>query len=495
MRNKLNNFISIYIYNDNSRYNVKYKSNFIKFSIALKSIILCLFLSAFSFSPAVTADGWETTDENTENVGVGGSGGSGYAGSSEGPVASPKGYWGTVSDVSTNSPRSSNSSNGSFFNSASEGCCPKGPIGLILDKDYSPIVGSSALNSLVNAYMTIDDRVYPNSQGDTNSYMIFGRFVKTALEDVAFSTGMVTQHEIFGHGWRAREFDVNVNKYKIQPYKGSTLIDQAKFNTLSPSERIAVIAGGMEATSILAQQIRNRWLESKFIDEREGHFYLNNILDQTFNVWRIRNSRILGVSDVSLYIQQINNWYGRTVLTHKQLARREVFDLFDPYLWYSVYGLSNYLYDGTQCFEYPMIPFGEYRYLPGFRVALAPYGPEYLFINYLRAMDYTIQATFRYGSTGGKDSEGLILEMSRLWAEECLSFDGRVDLWSQPRLFVEESHQADRKLGGAVLLTGRYRFLPNFEMMGQLGYKMKGYMPGEGLNRGIIFRWGLFVYM
>lgn len=375
-------------------------------------------------------------------------------------------------------------------------CCPRGPIGIILDQNFSPVVGSSGLISIWRTYMSLDDYLYPNTEGDTSCMMMLGRLGKLSLEDIAVSTGMVTQHEIFGHGWRAREFDLSVFKYSIRPYSGYTVFSLTQFNQLSPSERISFIAGGMEATGILAKQLRNRWLETKSIDEREGHFYLVTSLDQTLYVMKTKpSSNGPYGNDVQAYVQQLNNWFGRPVLTPRSLRNRELFDLFDPYVWFSLYGMGHYIIDGSQCFEYPMIPIGDYQYLPGFRIALAPYGPEYQFINYIRALDYTMQATFRYGNTGGKNSEGLILEMTRLWDANCFSIDGRFDIWSQPKLFVPTAQQAARKFGGAASLFARYRILNNFELMGQLGYKMKGYMPGEALKRGAILRAGFFVHL
>jgi len=375
-------------------------------------------------------------------------------------------------------------------------CCPKGPIGLILDKNYSPYVGGSGLISLWRIYMSLDDYFFPNSEGDTNAYTMLARTCKLTLEDLAVSAGMVTQHEIFGHGWRAREFNLPVFAYSVQPYRGYTEFSKTKFNLLTPSEKIAFIAGGMEATGILAKQLRDRWLETKSIDEREGHFYLITSLDQTLYVMRTKqNTTGFYENDVQAYVQQVNNWYGRTVLTPQRLRSSGLIDLLDPYLWFSLFGLGHYIFDGTQCFEYPMLPIGDYQYLPGFRLALAPYGPEYQLINYIRGPDYTLQATLRYGNTGGKNSGGLILEMARLWAVDCLSVDGRLDMWSQPKLFVATADQARRTFGGAASLFVRYRLFNNFEIMGQAGYKTKGYIPGESLRRGPILRAGFFIRM
>lgn len=376
-------------------------------------------------------------------------------------------------------------------------CCPKGPIGLVIDKDYSPEMGGSGLISIWRSYMALDDYLWPSTQGDTSAYMMLARLGKLGLENVVLSTGMITQHEVFGHGWRAREFNLPIYRYGIRPYSGYTVFSLTKYLQLSPSERIAFVTGGMEADGLLAKQLRDRWLETKFIDEREGQFYLVTALDQTLYVLNNRKEKTFndGGNDVQAYLREINNWYGHTVLTDKQLRRKEMIDFLDPYMWYSLYSMGHYVIDGTPCFDYPMIPIGSVQYLPGFRIALAPYGPEYQFINYIRALDYTLQATLRYGNTGGKNSEGLTIEMTKLWADNCLSIDGRADVWSQPQMFISTSHLAPRKSGAALSLIGRFRIINNFELMGQLGYKTTGYMPGEALKRGPILRAGFFVHL
>lgn len=404
--------------------------------------------------------------------------------------------WGEVVDNAASDSGLSSPASNSYTSDGSTPCCPKGAIGIILDKDFSPLVGSAGLISVWRAYMSLDDHLYPSSQGDTSGYMMLGRLGKLALEDVALSTGMVTQHEIFGHGWRAREFNIPVFKYLVRPYSGYTEFQLNKYNQLSPSERIAFTAGGMEADGILAKQLRNRWLDTKSIDEREGHFYLITALDQTLYVMNTRQAGNVDYEDdVQAYVQQLNNWFGKPVLNQRKLRHKERVDFLDPYLWYSLYSMGHYLLDGTQCFEYPMIPIGDYQYLPGFRLALAPYGPEYQFINYVRAPDCTLQITLRYSNTGGKNSQGLILETTRLWTADCLSFDGRFDMWCQPELFTQQAHQATRDVGGAASVVARYRIVNNFELMGQLGYKSTGYMPGEALRRGPIVRAGFFVHL
>ena len=373
------------------------------------------------------------------------------------------------------------------------------PIKFILDRYFSPIDGAYALNSALRGYMMIDDSLLPSSEGVTELTMVLGRIGKYLLEGVLFQWGMVAQHEIFGHGFRAREFHLQNIQYRVTPWSGFTSVNYAKYLRLSPSQKIAVSAGGVEATYILARELRNDWLERNCMDEREAHVYLQNALDQTQYVLSTRNRRRWpwgsDEHDILRYINQVNRWYGKTVLTGANLRRKILMDFLDPYIFFSLYSVGHYFVDGTQGFEYPMIPLGPYRYLPGFRISLAPYGPEYQLINYLQGCDQIIQATIRYGNNAHRQSYGLILDVRQLWTSELLSIDGRLDLWRQPKLFTRRAFQASNEFGGALSFFARYRVNNCLEFIGQIGYKSTGYMPGEELKHSPILRAGFAVHM
>jgi len=368
---------------------------------------------------------------------------------------------------------------------------PKLPVGLIIDRNFSAHTGASGLTSLLRGYQALDEEYLPATQGDTSAYMMLGRFGKIVLENILFSTVMITQHEVFGHGGRAREFKLPIIKYSIRPYKGSVSYRAEPYLQLSKSEQIAFITGGMEGTGILAKRIRDRWVDTQILDYREAHLYLVNALDQTTYILHSRTEKIFDNSnDVTAYIAEINHWHGSPVLNRSRLKQKAYIDLLDPYLFYSLYSMAHYMRDGSACWEYPMIPIGDYRYLPGFRLALAPYGPEYQFINYIKGPEHSIQATFRYGKTGARSSLGTSLEVTRLLSSDLFNVDAKIDLWRQPKLFVSQAQAAKPQLGGGFSLIGRYRVFDSFELIGQLGYKTTGFVPGDPLKNGPILRAG-----
>jgi len=377
-------------------------------------------------------------------------------------------------------------------NGTSENCCPKFPVGIIVDPTFSQVVGASLYITLLRGYQAIDDNYFPDSQGDRSAFTVLGRLGKWIVEDIILSTGMVAQHEIFGHGARGREFKLRITDYQVLPYKGYTEFTASSYNRLYPNEKIALNAAGMEGTGILAKRIRDYWLASKFIDEREAHSYAINYLDQTLyalNTKKEPNNTNTG-NDIKGYVREINSWYGKQVLSVRELRQTILWDLLDPYLWYSYYSMAMYIFDGSKCFEYPMIPIGDYQYLPGVRILLAPYGFEYQLNNYIRSAENTIQARFRYGRTDNRRSWGASLEVTRLWTSDLINLDAKAEIWNQPRLFKGNAGEATSKLGAGLWGTLRWCVNNQIELLGQIGYKSSGYVPGEPLNHGTIIRAG-----
>lgn len=370
-----------------------------------------------------------------------------------------------------------------------------GSVGLWVDRYLSPTIGAEAFITAWRGYELLDDAVIPSTAGDSNLYMIAGRFGKFFFETLLASTTMVAQHEFFGHGFRAREFGIPVFKYRIGVLSGYTEYSAAKFNRLSPSEQIAFTAGGMEANNILARQIRNKWLNNNCLDSREANLYFINTLEQLTYSSSLKNNVTFSDShDAAAYINQINAWFGKTVLTAHQLKRRSLIDLADPFLFYSLYSMSLYVFEGSQQIEYPMIPIGNYQYLPALRLALAPYGLEYSLQNYIKTPDNVIQVALKYGNTGGRRSYGLGIDITKIWCYQLLSIDGKIDAWIQPKLFTATAARATPKLGGALSFVARYRVFDKLELIGQVGYKTTGYLPGEVLKHSPILRAGFGAY-
>lgn len=377
-----------------------------------------------------------------------------------------------------------------------ETVAPAEPVGLVADRYFSPTTGSELMITLLRGYQWLDDK-FPSTLGDTSSSARLGRAGKFVIEDLLFLVGTITQHEIFGHGFRAREFHMPVH-YHIGLTNGSTNFKASDYLKLSLHERTALSSGGMEATSRLARQFEYRWLESNWMDPREAHFYLLNTLDQTFYVLDTRKSDKSGTldgHDVQHYVQEINAWHGKKALSVSSLRHKVLIDFLNPYFFYSLYSIGSYLVDGSGIYEFPMLSLGEYRYLPALRLVLAPFGPEYQMTNYIRGPEHDVIATLRFGNTENSRSAAMDMHLSRLFVTDLLTFDGKASLWRQPKLFTTNVQANKRRFGGALSVLARYRMAERIEMLGELGYKTSGYLPGEILKHTPILRIGFKAFL
>lgn len=370
------------------------------------------------------------------------------------------------------------------------------PTYITIDPYLSPIVGADLMILGLRGYQALDDTLLPNTECDTYFPMVLGRTAKFLFEGTFSMFLMVSQHEVFGHGYRSRVVHVPVTGYKIEPFSGVTFIDD-EMSFKSINEQTALIAGGMEATGILSKRIRTEWLESHNIDSREASLYLaSSLMDQPQYILRapkfeIEQENELDGHDVNSYVKAVNYWYGERVLSQSNLKMKALIDFLDPYLFYSLYSIGNYIIEGSQTFcHYPMFTIGDYQYLPSFRLSLAPFGPEYQMFNHIRSPENMIIATLRYGNTAGRRSYGITYETFHYWQPDQCALDFRVDLWQQPKLFTPFITDTN-EFGAALSLLCRYQVFERLQLMGQLGYKTKGFIPGESLKQGVIARIGL----
>ena len=371
-------------------------------------------------------------------------------------------------------------------------------LGLTLDRYYSPAVGSELVLSLLHSVQTLEDRWLSANQNDTSLQPVLSRIGQFAIEGLLWNTATTAQHEIFGHGFRAREFHIPAH-YRVNIGGGGRIrFPAANYHQLSSHEKAAFNAGGMEGNSRLAKNLRDQWLNHSHMDMREAHVYLNASLDQTLymrDTFKKDKNAIANGHDVANYIAEVNTWYGTTVLTKDKLKHRALLDLLDPYLFYSLYSVGHYLHDGTQSFEYPMISLGNYQYLPALRVIPAPYGIEYQWMNFVKGPDYDIQAGLRAGKTGTLSSHALDLEINRLFSSALLFVDLKTSLWRQPKLFTASAATTKEHMGAALSMVARYRMTQSVELSGQAGYKTTGYMPGEILKHSPILRLGFKAFL
>ncbi len=321
---------------------------------------------------------------------------------------------------------------------------------------------------------------------------------------------VVAQHEVFGHGYRIR--DINHGKVKVEgysfnappPYGGggaATSYDVGEGFTTTDETSVAM--GGVESTAILAQLTKLKWLEAHRIDPRQVVLYLlgQHDLNLYIGTLKILDEHMDG-HDIRMYIKSLNYTYTNNFISGARLRSLSWINLGDPFSFYALYAWFHYIDSGKET-RIPMIPAWGWGYLPGVRLGLTPFGPEFFVENYLLQGKKPVYFYVK----GGRHSEnrygGIGFFAPRIWAKKRWYVGLRFDAWRQPKLLLEPgrvpfeeidfhvkpdkedpiypySQQHAMRMGAAGSILIAYQSRSGFEA--ELGYKSKGFLPGYSLR-------------
>ncbi|MCB1109510.1 MAG: hypothetical protein KDK64_00870 [Chlamydiia bacterium] len=374
---------------------------------------------------------------------------------------------------------------------------------VIVDPHFSPYSGSANLLTAEGLLILGEDALFPGGGRNTTS-KVWGR----ALEQLIFwqSIGTMTsvaQHEIFGHGYRLRELGVTPKRYVVTPWGGATYFEVKE--SFKVGDMMAVIVAGLEAESIMAWDLKTKWLREGKIDGRLSPTY-NQAQQSLFwytlitQLGRLHNDEISEGNDVDGYLKFQNATYIDSNLTIGQLTRWSLFNWLDPMTFYSYYAFFYYMAEGKS-WAFPMIPLGkDIRYLPNVKIAYAPYAPEAYLENFFIFRGNPVYFYFK----GGKRSFGSGFVYDHFFEGTRGALGLKFDGWNQG-VFVtpatleelEETGEAfrpsvnKRRWGAALSLRGTLNFTRSMALYTELGGKTSGYLPGYGLDKEIIGRIGI----
>lgn len=363
---------------------------------------------------------------------------------------------------------------------------------LTIDKYYSPYMGANLMMAGMRGYQAIDDTVASSTEGNTSTCMTLIRGGKWLFEFTLSNFGMVLQHEIFGHGARAREFNLSDVGYRINIFSGTTTYPTEQYDALNVNQKAALNAGGVEATSILSQQIERSWMNDDSIDSRFATLFLVNSLDQSVYAFSTTSNAFHPDNDAEQYIANVNAWQGTNALTSHKLKATTLWDWLDPMIYISGYGLLKYIWEGQQTLNFSTLHVKGSRYMPTTRVLYAPWGPEFQLQNHFFTQSEKYIGVFlRYGKLGSVDSFGADLFIDPIAEYDCFSLRNHLSIWYQPHLLKNTTAATNsNKYGFAEFLGAYYKLNPSVYAYGELGYKVSGYLQGVQLSRGVIWRVG-----
>lgn len=318
----------------------------------------------------------------------------------------------------------------------------------------------------------------------------------------------VVQHEVFGHGYRIR--DINGDWAKVKGYSiyapppygsGGGATSYKIGENFTTTQESAIAIAGVEATAILAQLTKLKWLEAARIDPRQSLLYLlsQHDLNLYIGMLKVKDDDLSG-HDIHGYLKALNETYPDNILSKGRLRSLSWINLADPFTFYAIYSWFHYLSSGKET-KIPMI--ASY-YLPGLRLGLTPFGPEVFFENYFFYQPYPIYGYVKGGHHAKNKYYGMGLFASRIWLLNRWSFGFRIDLWKQPKLLLSpgsvpffeidfdqapsaddplysssERHASHYGAAGSILISIKASKRCGFE--GEFGYKTQGFLPGYSL--------------
>ncbi len=384
-----------------------------------------------------------------------------------------------------------------------------------IDRNLSAPVGAENLLTVHRALYALENRflkprLFDESTAGRKSAGMLYRLGKTVLVDnVADHLVMLTQHEVFGHGARLREFGFERISYRLSvvpPYgrgDGSASGLTAPYRRTTRHERISVITGGSEANTLLSNSIRSRWLQRGRIHSREIVLYLLASLDLTGYILQTRFSSGDGANnDIRNYLRELNALEGHHDrndyrLTLKSLSIQSMIRFLDPTVLRAMYAYSvPYLLRGMDDTSLPALRFGRVEYLPSIRLGLTPFGSVVHLENLFVASGRVLNVHVRYGIPAFHHFGGFGVTYNHLDVHRDITLGSRIEFWHQPPLLLggKTARTKAKGIGGGLWADVRYR-LSSIDLAPALslriGYKTDGFLEGEPLHRGLVMRFGV----
>jgi len=395
------------------------------------------------------------------------------------------------------------------------------PLVFVADPLFSMEPGVRTVNSLGRVAFLYDDALASAVDVDETHLVgkaaaVTGRAAKGIFVDlplVVLQAAFV--HEVFGHGARAREFDLGPTfSFRLSPPYRELLSGYDPDGALAttsyegsgvPDEDMAMALSGIEADYASAW-----WLQVGMV-QRGGWMHYRDMLQ--YGVFRLDYAPSLlvdqgepprdlaSLNDVQQYVTDLqlrtNAWRpeDREAIA-RNLRVGYLVGLVDPLLWLSAYhGIVTYGLMGRRHARMPLIEAGDWSLFPTMRYALTPFGPEHGLDLYAAHRGVVYDLYVRAGTSGLEPSMGLGARAFGLSVREGIKLGGELDVWRQPDLMFERLHVFERpqQLGAQVGVHVEATVHRQLGLIGRLGYKSEGYVLAQPLAAGPVGYLGLSI--
>ena len=327
--------------------------------------------------------------------------------------------------------------------------------------------------------------------------------------NLIFSNWLSTvQHECMGHGFRAREFDADINRYYISPglLGGQAYVDFNK-EDLPYYGFLLEETGGSESNTVLAREVFRQSLTNDYF----YHYYFYSFINKIdLSMYILGGTPKVGTNewnnptegrDVLNYIKAFNNKSAvREQEIYNSAKKGAYWGLADPSLLLSFYYyIRDYIIKGQAQVKNPMIRVKNISFLPFTDFHLSPFGFEYYLGTYLKNNKTLYETYYRWGKgniDGNSYGFGLgILNAFKFWH---FRFDIGGDFWKQDfnLLYyeIDNDKYQENILSGKIYMKTFYQINNSFSLFGQASYKGEGYLLGNPVNKGFNAKTGLRIH-
>lgn len=375
---------------------------------------------------------------------------------------------------------------------------------VIVDPYFSPFTGAYDLR-FAHLLLTQGEDFFINASNKTKWVYKVGRLCELLLWNPINQVASITQHEIFGHGYRLRELGVTPSGYSIDLYGGATNFFLE--DSFPAGKYLAIAVAGLEGESILAHQVKMQWMTQKRIDARTTTLYTQTAHSSFWYslitaLGRLHDNTSTPGNDIDAYVDLLNLTYPNHHLTVKKVLYATTLNWLDPLTFFAYYSWFYYIFTGKP-WAFPRIPLTQnISYLPNIRVSLAPYAIETYLENFFSIHEKPLYAYIK----GSQRSAGIGIEYDSLFYGPLGSIGIHFDTWGH-REFISNGTIGDLDsrrsiaipgnnliFGFAASLTSTLHLSSKLFLFTELGGKTNGYLPGYPLSSALTARIGLSLH-
>jgi len=369
----------------------------------------------------------------------------------------------------------------------------------IFDRYGSPHSSSSILISSRALLNEAEDFVFRAKHAQ---YGIGGRIATIILNNVLNFFLAVVNHEVHGHGFRARSLGIPVSHYSFK-FLGLGGATHFQFHPRRPlaDERLLMTIGGSEANNVMAQQLLFKIFQKLSLDSRTYSLFSDTYLDlpqYVLSTYFSETVRNMPGNDIVHYLKKVNTKHNTDGIDIDKLMKGSLVFLCNPILYISLWAQLDYLFTGKDTFTIPHLKLAHINYMPLIRMGLTPFGPTYYLENYIGHGNKTFLVSISGGHSPyyTRGYGGIQLQTARLWTYKNYGLDVIGNLWCQPKLQLKDQDQCEDQnyWGGLMGINAKFKLGKLVSLNASILYKDTGFVEGIVANSGLIFRGGFSLH-